>query len=245
MKTPAMTCAICGAVIMGRHFVNVHGERYCAAHRHPDKCAWCGRLGGLRLGQNVARCAECDPLCVDRVDQFEKLRQNVLGVLTSWLGAHRLAEVPASMSGGMIISGRSRRVGRTHSTADSTAVDLCVKVSPGMPVELAGAVLMHEYGHVVVRVDPRSLQPWKARRRLEHDEEEGACEVLAAEWLMLRREARSAHELRRLTESPDPVYGEGYRKMAQRRAAFGSITDWLEAELFGVRTSRVKGPLAR
>ena len=119
-------------------------------------------------------------------------------------------------------------------------MDVRVRITPGMPEVLAGAVLMHEYGHVLMRVDPRSLAPWPKPRQLAHDEEEGACEVLAAEWLVRQTSSHAARELRRLVENKDPVYGDGYRKMKQRRAQYHDVSEWVNAELLGQRSSKVK-----
>jgi len=80
-----------------------------------------------------------------------------------------------------------------------------LKILAGLPQVSFEGVASHELGHAWLflhEVDP--LEPW---------EEEGFCNVLRYLWHRNHDSAEAAHWVKILMEDPDPVYGEGFRKV--------------------------------
>lgn len=71
------------------------------------------------------------------------------------------------------------------------------------PIRFQG-VVAHELGHVWTALHCVRLQPWA---------EEGFCELLAYRFYVDLGTAESYFHARCIEENPDPIYGDGFRRM--------------------------------
>jgi hypothetical protein len=80
-----------------------------------------------------------------------------------------------------------------------------VAILRGMPQVLFEGVASHELGHVWLAVQVKSLLPMWA--------EEGFCELLAYRRYQAIGTKESMHYARQTANNPDPIYGEGFRRV--------------------------------
>ena len=237
-------CLVCGALLLGRYHINEWGDEWCESHPSPASCTWCGRMSDLTLDSGRYRCATCRATGVDGAAELAVLRPKVLEFVAGQVGPHALDRVPVAITGGTLTTHGSRRIGRTHTTYDADGASSRISLSPGMPGVLAGAVLAHEYGHVVLAVDPATLTP-RTDPRLDLPTEEGFCEVLAWQWLTGNTDPDAAFHRRNIERSPDPVYGDGFRSARARLEVVGSVRALLDELRPRLRSSTSETPPSR
>ena len=220
----APKCAYCGKPLIGTYAIDSWGTKFHKEHeRQFPHCAYCGRLvppaeQERRVGKDAnTRCPICRAAAIEtREEALPLFRQ-----LTQWLGsqglrfnnlsvtlelvdrpklAQYLTTRPETHSLGVTMSTiHYENEQRTHTEIDRVAV------LQGMPELLFKGVTMHELGHVWLAIhDIHGLPSWA---------EEGFCEVLSHRYLsgIATREGRYYTE--RIEKNPDPIYGEGFRKL--------------------------------
>jgi hypothetical protein len=90
-------------------------------------------------------------------------------------------------------------------TGDRTADVVMIKILAGLPATLFGAVVAHELGHA-----------WLAQhgsRPTEPSVEEGFCELVAHAALKRLDTTFAAGLREQIRRNPDPVYGDGFRRV--------------------------------
>jgi hypothetical protein len=185
------------------------GVRLCPACSGRDRCFACLRaMGGngdrkryaLYDGRN--RCARCSN---EAVDDEEGLARTVPGV-REYLRSMRVVSANRTR---VRLRPYSELQARGSGTLGYTEMELgtprtvrSINVADGLPMTLFGRVLAHEIAHAWLAGLSGDRGPL---------EEEGLCELVAAWWLRHRGGPLATHLLRAMHQSPDPVYGVGYR----------------------------------
>ena len=87
----------------------------------------------------------------------------------------------------------------THTNVDGVAV------LEGLPTPLFDGVVAHELGHVWLIVHGiKGLPQWA---------EEGFCELLTYRYYKQMNTPESRYRTESMEKNPDPVYGEGFRRV--------------------------------
>ncbi|PRY34258.1 protein DA1 [Umezawaea tangerina] len=217
------TCTACGAPPADRYVVSMHGEATCVQHPTRGQCALCarprhtGESGWSRFTSATVRCPTC---AGQAVDTQEEARLHIPAVRTGMaaLGIELDQRVrvtlvePDAINTDVVSLCLGRTLQRTWADRATTDV-LGIEIARGLTTTHFGATVAHEIGHA-----------WLAQRgarNLSPPLEEGVCELFSGAWLK-RQRTEFASTLRRVSlESPDPVYGAGYRMVRDSVVSHG------------------------
>lgn len=218
-------CFACKGAIHGQYFFDEFGQTVCAACKENiHQCHACGKMLSPKSDTDQRHhdgrliCPDCLRVAVMNIDQARKLMEEVRRELKAE-GIEVKGDVELQLVGKPELTEhaerfREDRLGVTvyertgiESIFGSLATfrDFRIFVLYGLPETLLRSVLAHELMHVwLFRNGPR-----------EHDPQlcEGSCEY--ASFLVLSRNPseESRFYVNRLMKNPDPVYGEGFRKV--------------------------------
>lgn len=197
--------------------MNHFGDAYCDACARGEQCFACaavtggeGTLRTDRTRDGHIRCGRCASNAVDTTADLERAVPPVRSYLEG-IGLpfpHKLPirfAAPEEMSLGPGCLGHTVvvQVGRVTTVNE-------VKIVSGLPFTLFGRVLSHEIAHA-----------WLARCPYvpaTHSDEEGMCELVGSWWLHFRGGDYAQYLLDAMARNPDPIYGGGYRAVAERFA---------------------------
>jgi len=240
-------CAVCGKrLLMGRMAMDLWGNVYCEEHRNEyPACSACNRLVGSRLtGGGVTYpdgrvvCNICRETAVDTKERAKPIVEGVArwlyerGVRFDGLvlkinlgGAHELKGRGGDRSS-PTGPGRGQVMGFILKTAEVRGGQRRRKVGgvtilSGLPRDLFEGVVAHELGHAwlyLAHVD--DLEPWA---------EEGFCNLLTFILHKERSTEEARHWVKALESDPDPVYGEGFRRVRAifKRHGFGEALNYM------------------
>jgi hypothetical protein len=235
-------CGICGKILLvGAFAISPDGRSYC--RRHLDEyplCACCARPvcqpltgGGATYADGRTVCNVCRRTAIDTKEQGKPVVEGVF----SWLHrigvrfrgltlrleildrkelARRLSVQDAGLTTGVIFKGfvagpekaRERRVGG-------------IALLSGMPQELFAGSAAHELGHAWLFLNRADgLEPWA---------EEGFCNLLRYVWHKQQGTDESRFWIKAMEIDPDPVYGEGFRRVKNtfKKHGFGEALTYL------------------
>ncbi len=239
----ALVCAICKRTISGNYFSDYWGNSYCAAHRDElPQCDYCGRLiskrttgGGKTYADGRHICGYCLQDVIDDSRSAERLMKDVImylglkgitvedkGIELHLVDKRELAKVTRDPNGNH--TGFVKYKGESM-LGVMTSRKYDIYILDGMPridfIESVAHELMHvwHYAHGLLDQSPA----WS----------EGSCNYASALVLGFFPGERTDYNLHNLDLNPDPVYGEGYRRV-KRLVISRGIPGWLEA----LRTNR-------
>lgn len=217
----APRCAYCGKPLTGTYLVDYWGTRFCVEHQGQfPTCDFCGRLVPMadqEQGAEVTRCRICRSSAIETAEDARPLfRQLIQWVSSQGLHYHQLP-LSLELCGRAKLQEYLRERGSTHSlgatmsmfyTQDGRVVNSEVRgvaVLYGLPSIVFESVVIHELGHVwlIVHDAPRGAA-WR---------DEGFCELLSYRYLRHRNTPESRYRAENMERNPDPVYGEGFRRM--------------------------------
>jgi hypothetical protein len=228
----APRCAYCGKPLVKEYLVDHWGTKFCKEHqgKYPV-CSFCGRLvppqqqeTGTR-GSGSVRCPTCRASAIETIDQARPIFKRLI----QWINAHGLVynNLPLSLELvdrprlSELLKGRAGTdsLGVTMSTTQtvngriiSTKVDK-VAVLEGLPSIVFQGVTIHELGHVWLIVhDIKGLPSWA---------EEGFCELLSYRYYTQLNTDESRYHARSIESNPNPIYGEGFRRVRAMADAKG------------------------
>jgi hypothetical protein len=202
----------------GTYQISLHGEAVCTGHPVLERCPLCtlartpDGTGWTRYDGTRNRCPTCAADAVETQDDIRRVLPSIradMARLGVRLGSRvRVVVVDADVvrrsrhqPPDSIVGGVTDRVRWPDGTVSATGIT----VPRGLTETHFGAAVAHEIGHCWL-IEQRVLE-------LPGPIEEGLCQVFAAAWLK-RRSTRFAAALRdSIAISPDPVYGEGYRRV--------------------------------
>lgn len=235
-------CIYCNEPLMGEYAGDHWGGKFCLKHRREyPSCDFCGRLippaQQERSGEKLdsTRCPVCRSRAIDTAEQagaaFAEVKR---WVSSQGLSFHNLPvslqlcnrEFLAKHGGGkkqphtlgVTLSTRHMLNGReTHTDVDGVAV------LAGMPTPLFEGTVTHELGHVwLVAHGIKGLPSWA---------EEGFCELLSYRYYTNLNTPESRYYAGNMEKNPDPVYGEGFRRVRAiaDRVGFANLLNTLQS----------------
>jgi hypothetical protein len=228
-------CAYCGKPLVSEYLVDRWGTKYCKEHqgKYPA-CSFCGRLvppqqqeHGIRGSESV-RCPICRASAIETIDQarpiFSQLKRwvnaqglmyNNLHLSLELVDRPKLAELITGRAGTAGIHSQGVTLITTHSLNGRIAgIEVNgIAVLKGLPSTVFQGITIHELGHVWLIVhDIMGLPPWA---------EEGFCELLAYRYYTQLNTDESRYHADSIESNPDPVYGDGFRRVRAKADAMG------------------------
>jgi protein DA1 len=215
-------CAVCRARLGGGWWETPLGERFCPTHEHAPACRACA----VPMRATGALCTRCVSTAVGSQQRVKAVLPEVRGGLHA-MGLRLTTPIRVRLvtDGEMVRlnDGRPGTVLGLTVVSDSEVVDLAVV--GGLSAPEFGAVVAHECMHA-----------WLAQRGfgiLAPPIAEGLCELASDAWLGRQHDPRARLLRNAIAGNPDPVYGDGFRRVRQavRRHGFLPV-------LRAVRTAR-------
>jgi hypothetical protein len=233
----ALRCSVCGGIIEGEYLFDCWGNTYHKYHSDEiPKCSFCGRLfsdplagQGSQLSRTRHICAKCSEQAIMDDDIGRKLldetkaRLDRAGVVIrkdqikfELATAERLSELAGHDSEshyGLTIFKHSRILGLLEER------EYTIYILRGMPRLHFISSAAHELMHV-----------WLSQNTHLKTEEplvEGSCNYAASLVIGQFDDDMASCVIKQMDEDPDPVYGEGFRrvkKMADNRG----VEYWLQ-----------------
>ncbi len=220
----APRCAYCRKPLLGAYQVDYWGTSFCREHEAQyASCRFCGRLvppqHGGRLGSgDTAICPICRASAIGEIAQA----QPIFAQLIQWLNRQGLhyhnLSLRIELRNRVQLAQFLRHPGDTQAlgAALSTTVtqhEQILRTAPtgvailrGLPRTLFQGVTVHELGHVWLAVHQVIGLPLWA--------EEGFCQLVAHRFWAQGTTAESRYHAKGTEQSADPIYGEGFRRVA-------------------------------
>lgn len=220
----ALRCAVCGGVIEGQYLLDHWGNAYHTRHQGEVlQCDFCRRFivgtlgdGMTRLHDGRALCSTCAPSSVTSIREARAIVDRTAAELSSF----RIVVDPKPIRLRMVGQDELARIAESHAHETKGFTDYLVRKTVfgrveaetihvyllyGMPRVQAMSTVAHELMHV-----------WQFQRGcFEQDAalSEGACNY--ASYLILRKHpgAEAEFVIDSMLNDPDPVYGEGFRRV--------------------------------
>ncbi len=218
----APRCAYCGKPLTGEYLVDHRGTKFCKEHegQYPH-CDFCGRLVSPqqqeRQQAESVRCPICRSTAVETTDEAQPLFRQCI----QWVSRQGLKYNSQKLSLELVNRVKLAQYLSTHvephalgATMSSTYIEDGrvvkteiggVAVLHGLPAVLFQGVTIHELGHVWLIVQGISDLPMWA--------EEGFCELLSQRFYTDMNTPESLYHAGNIERNPNPVYGEGYRRV--------------------------------
>jgi hypothetical protein len=226
-------CDLCGQPLQGKYLKDIWGHQSHIHHGNQPTltCHICGRLigaktsnNGIQHGDGRVICGFCQMTEVATSSDIEQARQRVL----SQLQAAGFTDIPSYVNVSLADQKRlNRRLGASP-TANSHGYTQTLerqvagvgKVQEhtiyllfGLPRLVFEGVLAHEFLHVWLNSHGFT--------RLPERDVEGFCNLATALIYQQDNSPLAQVLLQRMQQDSDPVYGEGYRRMATRLQQLG------------------------
>lgn len=209
---------------MSEYLVDHWGIKYCKEHQgqYPN-CAFCGRLvppqqqdRGAQSSEYV-RCPVCRANAVESLSQARPLFQDLIQQLNAQglqynnaplqielVDRLRLAQLLNGRSGSDTLGATSHSTHMLNGQVVRTEVN-GIAILRGLPTPLFLGVCVHELGHAWLALQAiQGLPSWA---------EEGFCELLSHRFYGELNTDESRHHAKSIEKNPDPVYGEGFRRV--------------------------------
>ncbi len=232
----AIRCAVCGQIINGEHYVDFWGNAVHAYHKGVEpQCEYCGRFiseyttgGGFRYGDGRIVCKVCTNTAVEDSATVDTLRGKIIAIFNNVGIEMEDKYYPVSLidkttmarlDDDHIDPNGYTYVEETTSLGVTLERHLDIFLLHGMPRLHAIATLAHELMHVWLYDNgPDDMNPALC---------EGSCNYAA--YLVLQRYSGKESEYIQTTfkDEPDPVYGDGFRHVAEYVEKHG-VAGWLD-----------------
>ncbi len=231
-------CALCGDTILGQYLTDFWGNRYHSRHKGvAPRCEYCDRFisqeltgGGTKYADGRALCALCLATAVNDVDTARQILMDVRDSL-AMLGIQvkrnkipfklidaremgRLNQVGAREASGFTVFEKTKYV---YGLLTDRKFQLYALY--GMPRSYLAAILAHELMHVWLGLNAPTYQNQAMV--------EGSCNYAEFLYLGLGVSPDTRFLKQALVDDPDPIYGEGFRKIRALAEARGEQA-WLD-----------------
>ena len=217
-----MECHVCADAISGWHYTNpLFGDIACAQCFDIKKkiCDWCGRFKDTTVHTGKRYCGSCLSSSISDETQIATLIDATLPILERHLGPNSYGELPVRFDGLV----PSDYAPNPSGNAFFGGPDPHIRLMRGMPLGTAMGTLAHEYGHMALNLDYRTLGNRPGLGSRDNVIEEGFCEVMAAVAHLSHPSDDSRLQWFLMPGNPHPVYGDGFRLMWPRSLELRSI----------------------
>jgi hypothetical protein len=224
-----MRCNACAKTIDGLYYTNpLFGDKACQScvEDLDFRCMWCGRFKETRDHFGKPSCHSCMSTSITTDKEIAQVVKETLPILETHLGPNSYNHLPVTF--GIHADSDAHPLGLAFFGGDSSHIRLW----QGMPRGFAIGVLAHEYGHMALNLDHRTLENRPGISSRSRMIEEGFCEVMCAVALLTQKSDDARFMSFLMPGNPDPVYGDGFRMMWPRALELGSVAALLQ-ELTG------------
>lgn len=235
MPSPATSCTICRQPVGNSWFVSDIGDVFCTSHTNPRFCQGCRRTLPQQTSGDF--CGTCHATLYSHVSQTTGSQRDVLGWLNGHIGHNGLHNVPVALEEPHNFA--PQQTGVTNWVYDGQNFDVGIRILRNVTPNTFEGTLAHEYGHVMLVVDPDSMRFRGGFPDHRHVEEEGFCEVMKYLWLQERGTGNRQQDQLAIRNNPDPVYGDGFRMIWKEYERLGSIPA-LRAHMLGLSVTAPK-----
>lgn len=209
-------CSVCGKAIEGTYTIDHWGN--CAHVMHgterTKRCDTCGRIisgYAKQIGKKAVLCDVCAATSVTTSAQIERCRVQVLSMFKSF-GINGVPEdIPIKLKNKDLMEGAEGHIKYLRSGLGIFS-DFRIEIVFGLPEDHFKGVLAHEM-----------LHSWLVLygREVTKEECEGFCNLGCA-WVYQKIDTDlSKYLLKRMYESEDRIYGDGYRLQKERFEKLG------------------------
>lgn len=217
-------CDICDAPLDGKYVVDFWGTNFHKTHSDElPECSSCSRLisekttdGGYRLGDGRTLCGICNRTAV--IDEF--IIESSLNQVKRLLASNGINDLPSEIPISIVAKDKLKQISPIYSEnmkgfTDQNAQSINGKIISReshiyilshLPRINFESVLAHELMHVYLFENDLDLRS---------DIREGFCNLGSEMVYEDDNSQYSQFMLQSMKESPDPDYGEGYRKMSK------------------------------
>ena len=216
-------CDACGLPLKGKYLLHIWGHK---AHREHPQCHVCNRIisektshGGAQYGDGRVVCGICRITEITDNQQIEHAKAKVIEQLQAvgfdyiphYLAVSLADQRTMSQRLGVKQSANSHGYTKTlekQIPGQGRIQEHSIFILYGLPRLVFHGILAHELLHVWLNA--RKINQWQDK------EIEGFCNLGTA--LIYQNEGTPLAEvlLKKMAEDPNPVYGDGYRKMKDK-----------------------------
>jgi len=206
-------CVVCKDPILGQFYTDQWGQ---AAHTSCkiQNCFCCGRIispKGKKLADGRDICEFCLTSVVVNQNEIQWVDERILAVLKS-VGILGLPKVPTEIVSKsklkQLMNSQNTGIGDSYGLAQYTAIgsqkQFKIFILDHLPKTFFAGVLAHEYMHV-----------WQYHNNINPPRDicEGFCNLGSMAFYQKINTPLSKILLEQMEKSPDPIYGEGFRKV--------------------------------
>ncbi len=221
-------CELCGSRIRGYSYKTDSGKKCCESCRSTfSQCKNCPAALDDRTGNPGNLCRNCTnsvivsdlPSLLAVWSDAKKAITATLGIVVTFDNGNLILQDSLTLKG-KEVSGYADNKGTIKTVNGKSSVSSSHKIyiKKGMSKAEAFAVMCHEYAHVWVA--QQNYKNYKNASTKDRILNEGFAEWVAYKCCNARN---LPEECQRHLENPDPVYGEGLRKMLRLEQRLGSI----------------------
>jgi len=195
-------CPACGKTMTPNAAVSLTGEYFCSRHDGEPRCIACMAPADPQGRTEVRLCRVCAVTTVSTQQDVKRLLPAIATQLAD-LSIRTVTPVHVRLvsRSEMRSAGPPEALGLTISGA-ADVVDLMVVRD--LPFIKFGSTVAHEVMHVYMAQQRFPPLPGPVA--------EGLCQLLAYAWVRRQSGPSAQAELRLINETPDPVYGDGFRR---------------------------------
>ncbi len=229
-------CSICDRPLLGLIEQDAWGNLYCESHTSEfSRCTCCQRLicerlttGGVRYPDQRLMCNLCRKTSIDT----KEMAKPYIEAVAAWLYQQGFVFQNLSLHidlvylGEQLPSGAGPLFGDTQGmiykkTVTSQGKTIRKKVDgvailKGLPRQLMEGVVAHELGHAWLFLHDVD--------RLNPQIEEGFCNLLSHRYYQCTNSEEGRYYMQIMERNPDPIYGEGFRKVDRAVQRYGLIS---------------------
>ena len=218
-------CSVCRKPLTKRYLVDFWGNPFCTSHANFTKCCSCSRIvcdaltnGGMRHPDGVTVCNLCTLHAVDTQERAERLLNEMREALASVGLKLNKTQTPLKLCNRDELRTASR-----HNFHNERPILGLAQWSTSLA---KGRVVSRQFDHILIQDKlPEAHFRTIAIHELTHawffynyyhdlplQVEEGMCVLMEYIWLKSQSTEDADFRRRRIEQSQDPIYGDGFRK---------------------------------
>ncbi len=235
-------CAVCTNPILDEYFSDIYGNKFHKKHEYElEKCDNCHRLicqsitdGGVKYEDGRSICNLCYRNSKNRLSDYKltlkkvntKLNEigisiNLSGISIKNVNRNELKEIAGSSYNSSMrgyCESMTYKI-KTGNGIKSKKGDYKIYVLNKIPADDIESIIAHELMHVWIYQN--------TNKKHSPELEEGACNYISYTYLKRLYNSLVEPLIKQLMTDPDPVYGEGFRKV-KKKFEFKPISRLLE-----------------
>lgn len=226
-NSEAPRCAVCDQPLTGKYLIDPNGLKYHQTHeKELSRCDNCNRLisqkttkGGVKYSDGRSICNICKKNAVTTEAEYTRSQNKTLLGLKNYglnisldnVEVHAVDRIKLKKVSNKYYSNSAR--GYCQTTVEERNSGLTsevirthtIYVLDKVPPKYIELTLAHELMHVWINEN--------VEHKLSSKLEEGSCNFIAYTYMKSDYSVEAQNILKQMQESPDPIYGDGFRKV--------------------------------